>query len=101
MRKRGLQKAPAETAAEGDPKFLALIGYFKDPEYKAGWDDLGISTDFSPGAVILYCSAGEHATRVRGYVENVARRIASRGQSVPLPATDAEILDIARHGTRA
>ena len=95
VQKRGLQKVPVDQEAAGDAKYSALVGYLKDAEYKASWDSLGISIDFSPAAILLYCSAGDRATRVRGYVENVSRRIASRPKA-PLPATDAEILDIAR-----
>ncbi len=95
VQKRGLQKVPLEPAAAGNPKFEALAAYLKDPEYKAHWDELGISTDYSPAAIMLYCSADEKSPQVIGYVESNARHIASRVKA-PLPVTEDEIMEVGK-----
>jgi hypothetical protein len=95
VQKRGLQKVPLETAAENDAKLTALIEYLKDPEYKAHWDELGISTDYSPAAIMLFCTADERGPQVVAYVENNSHRIAGRVKA-PLPLTEDEVLELAR-----
>ena len=95
VQKRGLQKVPLEQAANGNPKFEELITYLKDPEYKAHWDELGISTDYSPAAIMLYCSADEKSPQVIGYVEVNAHHIASRVKA-PLPVSEDEIMEVAK-----
>jgi hypothetical protein len=94
IQKRGLQKVTLDSVAENDAKLKSLVDYLKDPEFKSRWDELGIVIDYSPAAVMLYATADDKSPQVVGYIERIARNIASRPRA-PLPATETEILTIA------